>query len=105
MAKKSAAKGSSDKAAGKFVLRQLIAKGKEQGYLTYDEVNEAIPEDAGALSPERLDETLLLFEELGIEIVDKKLPERKEIAPHSPGKRKTPLVITSYSIHYTKLYD
>ncbi len=91
MAKKSAAKGSSDKAAGKFVLRQLIAKGKEQGYLTYDEVNEAIPEDAGALSPERLDETLLLFEELGIEIVDKKLPERKEIAPHSPGKRKTPL--------------
>ncbi len=34
-------------------LQDLIAKGKAQGYLTYDEVNDYLPDED--VSPEKLD--------------------------------------------------
>ncbi|MBW1974342.1 MAG: RNA polymerase sigma factor RpoD [Deltaproteobacteria bacterium] len=49
-------------------LKELISKGKERGYLTYDELNEALPEDA--VSPEKLDDMMMIFDEMDIEIVD-----------------------------------
>lgn len=55
---------------GKAALKQLIAKGKEQGFITYDDINEILPEELDGLSPEQVDETLMLFEELDIEVVD-----------------------------------
>ncbi len=54
----------------KAALKQLITKGKEQGYLTYEEINGVLPEES--LSPDQIDETLMLFDELDIEIVDEK---------------------------------
>jgi len=51
-------------------IQELLAKGKKQGFLTYDEINELLPEDM--LSPEQIDETLMLFDENGIEVVDEK---------------------------------
>jgi len=49
-------------------LQELIAKGKKQGYLTYDEINNTLPDVF--LTPERIDETLMRFEALKIEISD-----------------------------------
>lgn len=49
-------------------LRDLISRGKERGYLTYDEINEALPEEA--LSPDKLDDMITIFDEMDIEIVD-----------------------------------
>jgi len=49
-------------------LKDLISKGKERGYLTYDELNEALPDDA--LSPDKLDDMITIFDEMDIEIVD-----------------------------------
>ncbi|MGB5987934.1 MAG: RNA polymerase sigma factor RpoD [Desulfobacterales bacterium] len=49
-------------------LQELIAKGKKQGYLTYDEINNTLPD--ALLSAERIDETLLRFEALNIEVSD-----------------------------------
>jgi RNA polymerase primary sigma factor len=54
----------------KKAIQELLAKGKKQGFLTYDEINELLPEDM--LSPEQIDETLMLFDENGIEVVDEK---------------------------------
>lgn len=51
-------------------LKQLISKGKKQGSLTYDEINEALPEDM--LSSDQLDETLMMFDDMDIEIVNNK---------------------------------
>ncbi len=48
-------------------LKTLVAKGKSQGYLTYDEVNEYLPDEA--VTPEKLDNLLNALEELGIELV------------------------------------
>ena len=49
-------------------VQQLIAKGKERGYVTYEEMNEELPEEA--VSPERLDTLLMTLDELGIELID-----------------------------------
>ncbi len=50
-------------------VRKLIDMGKEKGFLTYKEVNEALPN--GALSSEQIDDMMMLFVELGIQMVDK----------------------------------
>jgi len=49
-------------------IKRLISVGKEKGYLTYDEVNEALPDDL--VSPEKLDDMMMIFDEMDIEIVD-----------------------------------
>ena len=54
----------------KKILKSLILKGRKQGRLTYDEINEAFPDNM--LSSKKIDETLMIFDELHIEIIDKK---------------------------------
>ena len=49
-------------------LRRLISIGKEKGYLTYDEVNSVLPDDL--VSSERIDDMMMIFDEMDIEIVD-----------------------------------
>lgn len=49
-------------------LQELVAKGKSQGYLTYDDVNEFLPDED--VSPDRLDNLLINLEEIGIQLVD-----------------------------------
>ena len=70
MATKSAAKRKNAKKVNKQALNKLIVKGKKQGSLTYDEINKVFPEDM--LSSDQLDEALMLFDDLDIEIVDEK---------------------------------
>lgn len=49
-------------------LRQLIAKGKEQGYLTYSEVNDFLPRDI--VDAEQLDEIISVINDMGIMVHD-----------------------------------
>ena len=49
-------------------VKQLIAIGKEKGYLLYDEVNELLPADI--TSSEELDDLFSTFGSAGIEVVD-----------------------------------
>ncbi|OHB78450.1 MAG: RNA polymerase subunit sigma-70 [Planctomycetes bacterium RBG_16_64_12] len=48
-------------------MQDLVAKGRSQGYLTYDEVIRYLPDEA--VDPEKLDNLLILMDELGIELV------------------------------------
>jgi RNA polymerase primary sigma factor len=48
-------------------LQELVATGKSQGYLTYDQVNDYLPDEA--VNPEKLDNLLTALEEMGIELV------------------------------------
>jgi len=60
-------------------VKQLIATGKEKGFLLYDEIYEVLPEEVTSL-PEELDEIYIRFNDLGIEVVeDAKLSAPKEI--------------------------
>ena len=49
-------------------LKALIEKGKEQGSLTYDEINEVLPNEM--MSSEMIDDTLMMFDDMDIEIID-----------------------------------
>ncbi len=69
MAKRSTKQGDNPSAA-KEKFNELISKGKEQGYLTYEQISEVLPQEM--MSPEQIDETLMWFDDLDIEVVEKK---------------------------------
>ncbi len=50
-------------------LRQLIATGREQGYLTYQQVGKYLPDEDN--SSEKLDNLLVMLDKKGIALVDK----------------------------------
>jgi RNA polymerase primary sigma factor len=49
-------------------LKRLITVGKEKGYLTYDELNNALPPDL--VSSEQIDDMMMIFDEMDIQIVE-----------------------------------
>src|SRR3989337_2597748 len=49
-------------------VQHLISVGKEKGYLTYDELNNALPEDF--VSSDEMDNIMIMFGEMEIDIVD-----------------------------------
>ncbi|MFV1956153.1 MAG: RNA polymerase sigma factor RpoD [bacterium] len=49
-------------------IKNLISKGQKKGYLTYDEVNKALPEKL--ISSAQLDEVMAIFGDMKIRIVD-----------------------------------
>src|SRR5712692_9280651 len=63
-------------------VRQLIALGKNNGYLLYDEVNELLPSDI--TSSDELDELFDTFGSAGIEIIDS---DQKDLRGETPLDR------------------
>ncbi len=47
-------------------LKELIAKGKEQGYLTYAEVNDHLPD--GIVDPEQIEDIIRMINDMGIKV-------------------------------------
>jgi len=47
-------------------LKELIAKGKEQGFLTYSEVNDHLPEDI--VDPEQIEDIINMINDMGIHV-------------------------------------
>ena len=70
-------------------LQELVAAGKTQGYLTYEQVNDYLPDEA--VSPEKLDSLLLALEQQGIELISD-APAPKQKAADSPRKAAPELI-------------
>jgi len=49
-------------------LKELIAKGKEQGYLTYAEVNDHLPDDIS--DPEQIEDIIRMINDMGITVYE-----------------------------------
>ena len=49
-------------------IKKLIARGKERGYVTYDELNAALPTDQ--VSSEQIEDTMATLSELGVNVVE-----------------------------------
>ena len=57
-------------------VKKMVAKGKERGYVTYEELNAALPpEDA---SSEQIEDTMAMLSEMGINVVENE--EQEEAA-------------------------
>ncbi len=58
------------------VIQTLIDEGKKRGYLTYEEMNDRLPEET--VSPAELDKILSKLDELGITLMDEADVEKHE---------------------------
>ena len=59
-------------------IQALIAQGKKRGYLTYEEMNEALPDEAAA-SDRILDDLLTQLDEAGVELLDEAELKRRNL--------------------------
>src|SRR5579872_5772621 len=57
-------------------LKELIAKGKEQGYLTYAEVNDHLPPDIA--DPEQIEDIISMINDMGIRVAED-APDAEEL--------------------------
>ena len=49
-------------------LRELVDKGKDQGFLTYEDINSMLPEDIS--DPDQVEETIQMLMDIGIEVLE-----------------------------------
>lgn len=57
-------------------IKDLIARGKEQGYLTYAEVNDHLPEDIS--DPDQVEDIIGMINDMGIKVFEK-APDAEEL--------------------------
>src|SRR6201994_1754155 len=57
-------------------VKRLIAKGKERGYITFDELNAILPPDQN--SSEQIEDVMANFSEMGIQVVESEESEEGE---------------------------
>jgi RNA polymerase primary sigma factor len=70
-------------------LAALIATGRAQGYLTFDQVNSYLPDEA--VDPEKIDALLVALEEKGIDLLDEPpAPVAATTAPAGKAAKATP---------------
>jgi RNA polymerase primary sigma factor len=57
-------------------VKKLIARGKERGYVTYDEINAVLPSEQ--VSSEMIEDTMAMLNEMGINVVEAEETEEGE---------------------------
>ncbi len=57
-------------------MKTLIERGKQHGYLTYEEMNEELPDEN--VEPDRLDKLLMTLDDLGVELIDEEELKKRE---------------------------
>jgi RNA polymerase primary sigma factor len=60
-------------------VKRLIAKGKERGYITFDELNAVLPAEQN--SSEQIEDIMAMLSEMGIQVVESEEGEDAEAAP------------------------
>ncbi|MCC7046857.1 MAG: RNA polymerase sigma factor RpoD, partial [Alphaproteobacteria bacterium] len=60
-------------------VKKMIARGRERGYVTYDELNAALPSDQ--VSSEHIEDTMAMLSEMGINVVDNEEQDEAAAAP------------------------
>ncbi len=77
-------------------VKKLIARAKKRGYITYDELNEALPQDQ--LSSEQIEDVMSAISEMGVNIVEKEEDSEDEDAEDIIDEEIEPVGLSSPSI-------
>jgi RNA polymerase primary sigma factor len=51
-----------------IAIKKMVARGRERGYVTYDELNAALPQDQ--VSSEQIEDTMTMLSELGVNVIE-----------------------------------
>ncbi len=65
-------------------VKRLIAKGKERGFITFDELNAVLPAEQN--SSEQIEDVMAMLSEMGIQVVEAEEAEDPEAAPAKAEK-------------------
>jgi RNA polymerase primary sigma factor len=65
-------------------LKKLIARAKKRGYITYDQLNEALPQDQ--MSSDQLEDVMSALNEMGVNIVENEDAGEDEAQPEEAGE-------------------
>jgi RNA polymerase primary sigma factor len=79
-------------------IKTLIAEGKKKGFLTFEEINKALPSDV--TSPEQIEEIIAIFDQLDIAIVDEKMGKPLAVVPEDSES-----IAETMAINLEKLED
>src|SRR5579885_2115045 len=66
-----------------IAIKKMVARGKERGYLTYDELNAALPPDQ--VSAEQIEDTMAMLSEMGINVIESEESEEPSAAESEDG--------------------
>jgi RNA polymerase primary sigma factor len=69
-----------------IALQMLLDRGRERKYITWEEMNEILPDEA--INPDKLEMIMMTLEERGIEMIDEEEAERLGLIPESKDKKK-----------------
>src|SRR6266566_8602724 len=67
-----------------LAIKKMVLRGKERGYLTYDELNAALPQDQ--VSSEQIEDTMTMLSELGINVIESEESEEPAEAEAEEGE-------------------
>ena len=67
-------------------VKKMIAKAKERGYISYDEMNAALPTEE--MSSEKIEDIMTLLSEMGINVIEGDEPDDGENASKDDGEEK-----------------
>src|SRR5256885_386207 len=68
-------------------IKRMLARGKERGYVTYDELNAALPPDQ--VSSEQIEDTMTMLSELGVNLIESEESEEPAEAEAEDGEAET----------------
>ncbi|MEM7223032.1 MAG: sigma-70 family RNA polymerase sigma factor, partial [Pseudomonadota bacterium] len=68
-------------------VKKLIQKGKERGFISYEELNAALPHDQ--LSSEQIEDTMTQFSEMGITIIENEEQEEQQTSEEDSSASNT----------------
>ena len=63
-------------------VRKMVARGKERGYVTYDELNKALPSDE--VNSEQIEDTMTMLSEMGINVIESEESEESATEDAQP---------------------
>ncbi len=83
-------------------LRELVDKGKDQGFLTYEDINSMLPEDIS--DPDQVEETIQMLMDIGIEVLEStstSSDDNAEAAPETIADTRTTLTTVESEVGRT----
>src|SRR5260221_13666391 len=74
-----------------LAIKKMVLRGKERGYLTYDELNAALPQDQ--VSSEQIEDTMTMLSELGINVIESEKREVPAAAEAVDGEAEASVIV------------